>query len=69
VVNRPSLVVRAFELARSGRCRSVQDVKSQLRTERYGVGEIQAHLEGRLTTSQLKSAIADAVAARGPVAT
>jgi hypothetical protein len=53
----------------NGRCRSVQDVKSQLRTERYGVGEIQAHLEGRLTTSQLKSAIADAVAARGPVAT
>ncbi|WP_158266442.1 hypothetical protein [Allosphingosinicella deserti] len=64
-VDRPSLVVRAFELARSGRCRSVQDLKSQLRSERYGAGEIQAHLEGRLTVSQLKGAIADALANKG----
>lgn len=67
-MDRPSLVVRAFELARSGRCRSVQDLKSQLRSERYGAGEIQAHLEGRLTVSQLKTAIADAAANRQPPA-
>jgi hypothetical protein len=46
-------VARAFELARAGTCRSVEDIKRQLRTEGYS--SIPEHLSGPAIKKQLSS--------------
>jgi hypothetical protein len=46
-----STVARAFELAREGTCRSVDDVRKQLKLEGYGNAE--AHLAGSSIKKQL----------------
>jgi hypothetical protein len=63
-------VERAFEIARSGRCRSVREVRNALKREHYSVCEIEAHLSGTLTKRQLKALIANgapAMAENNPV--
>jgi hypothetical protein len=49
-------VERAFELARSGKYLSVDEVRRQLRTE--GSTDVQAHLGGSSIVKQLRQAIA-----------
>ena len=49
---------RAFELARSGRCASVADIKKQLKSEGYSITQI----TGRVLSKQLDALIK---AARG----
>jgi hypothetical protein len=49
---------RAFELARSGRCASVADIKKQLKSEGYSITQI----TGRVLSKQLDTLIK---AARG----
>jgi len=44
-------VVRAFELARSGACHSVEDIRRQLKSEGYS--SYQEHLSGKLIKKQL----------------
>lgn len=39
-----STVERAYQLARSGACRNVEDIRRRLTTERYE--SVQAHLSG-----------------------
>ncbi len=39
-----STIERAYELARSGTCRSVEDIRRKLSAERYE--SVQAHLSG-----------------------
>jgi hypothetical protein len=46
-----SQLERAFELARSGRCVTVADIKRKLREEGYQADQV----EGRLLFSQLNS--------------
>ncbi len=50
---RPNTVERAFELASSGACCSVEEIRDQLTREDYS--SVQAHLSGPLIKSQLKS--------------
>ena len=40
------LVERAFQLARSGACAGVKDIRLQLKGEGYTNGDIQNHLDG-----------------------
>ena len=54
------IVERAFEIARSGTCRTVREVRNALKREHYSVCEIEAHLSGTLTKRQLKALIAAA---------
>jgi hypothetical protein len=49
--SRISQLERAFELARSGRCATVADIKRKLREEGYQDDQV----EGRLLFSQLNS--------------
>ena len=46
---RKTALERAFELARSGRCLDISDVKKHLQSERYDVKQI----EGRALKKQL----------------
>ncbi len=50
----PSTLERAFELARSGSCRSVEDVRKRLVAEKYEL--VDAHLSGPLIRRQLRKA-------------
>ena len=50
-------VERAFELARSGECASMADIRSQLRRERRE--QVDLHLSGRLIRKQLRCALAE----------
>lgn len=50
--NRPTTLERAYELARSGACRSVSDIKQQLSAEGYD--RLQDALYGRTLTSDLR---------------
>jgi hypothetical protein len=52
------LMERAFEIARSGKCRTVREVRNALKKEQYSMCEIEAHLSGTLTKRQLKALIA-----------
>jgi hypothetical protein len=51
VENRLSQLERAFELAKSGRCTTVADIKRKLREEGY----LDDQVEGRLLFSQLNA--------------
>ena len=44
-------IARAFQLAREGKCQSVEDIRRQLRRERYQ--SIESHLSGALIKKQL----------------
>jgi len=46
-------IERAFELAKSGQCASVVEIKRRLRAEGYAAGQI----EGRQLHDQLRTAI------------
>jgi len=46
-------IERAFELAKSGQCVSVAEIKRRLRAEGYSAG----HIEGRQLHDQLRTAI------------
>jgi hypothetical protein len=54
------IIERAFELAREGRCTSVEDIRRTLSAEHYG--QVDAHMSGFQIRSQLKNLIR----ARGP---
>lgn len=43
---------RAFELARSGACASVSDIRQKLKAERFD--QVEAHLAGPAITRQLR---------------
>ena len=49
---------RAFELARSGSCASVNDIRRQLKAERYD--QVEAHLSGSSISRQLRALCAEA---------
>jgi hypothetical protein len=51
-------VERAFELARSGSCASVQDIRRQLKSE--GHDQVEAHLAGPSLGKQLRRHCEDA---------
>lgn len=51
-MNRPSTLERAFALARSGTCASVQEIRQQLRVERFD--QVDAHLVGPSIARQLR---------------
>jgi hypothetical protein len=53
-------VERAFALARSGTCQSVQDIKLQMRQEGYPASEIEPHLSGPSIRKQLVALMAEA---------
>ncbi|HEX8669273.1 MAG TPA: hypothetical protein VF727_12975 [Allosphingosinicella sp.] len=59
----PTTLERAFVLARSGRCASVQDIRVTLKKERFD--NVEAHLAGPSLARQLR-ALCDA--ARVPAA-
>jgi hypothetical protein len=46
-----STIERAFELARSGACKTILEIRSQLKRERYG--SVDSHLEGPVLRRQL----------------
>jgi len=48
-------VERAFELAQSGQCRTLTELKQRLRIEGYSNSE--AHLGGKLIKKQLRAAM------------
>lgn len=48
-------VERAFELAREGQCRSVDDIRRQLKAERFDA--VEGHLSGGTLRRQLVGAI------------
>lgn len=50
-MNSKTTVERAFELARSGKCRSVQQIRDQLSKERYPF--VREHLDGVAIRKQL----------------
>jgi hypothetical protein len=54
MVMAPLIFERAFELARSGSCRSVEDVRKRLVAEKYEL--VDAHLSGPLIRRQLRKA-------------
>lgn len=53
-----STLERAFQLARSGHCRSVDDVRQALRREGYDA--VHEHLNGTVINRQLTDLIAEA---------
>jgi len=55
-MSRPCQLERAFELARSGQCQSVDDIKKKLLYEGLGTEQI----DGPVLRRQLRDAIADA---------
>ena len=52
-------IERAFQLARSGECRTLDDLKRRLRRERCE--SVDFHLAGKLTKSQLTALMAGAL--------
>jgi hypothetical protein len=55
----PSTTIeRAFELARSGECRTLPELKHRLRRER--LESVDSHLAGKLTRTQLTELMARA---------
>lgn len=54
----PTTVERAFELARSGSCASVQDIRRRLKSE--GHDQVEAHLAGPSLGKQLRRLCEDA---------
>lgn len=58
MVNGKSTVERAFELAREGRCHSIDDIRRTLSREHYD--NVQAHLAGPMVARQMRALIDDA---------
>ncbi len=54
MVMAPLIFERAFQLARSGECRSVEEVRKRLVAEKYEM--VDAHLSGPLIRRQLRQA-------------
>ncbi len=52
-MERPSTIERAFELARSGSCRSVDEIRMRLKRDRFD--SVDAHLHGQTTVGQLRA--------------
>ncbi len=52
-MNQQTTLERAFALARSGSCASVNDIRQQLRAERFD--QVDAHLAGPSVSRQLRS--------------
>lgn len=59
--NRPSIIERAFQLAKSGRYATVGDIRKQLDREHYA--STASYVRGGALVSQLRSLIAAARAA------
>lgn len=53
---RMDIIQRAFELARSGECKSKEELEKRLRRE--GFSAVHGHLAGHRITSELRSAFA-----------
>jgi len=51
-------IERAFQLARSGECRTLDEIKRRLRRERFD--SVDFHLAGKLTKAQLTALMAAA---------
>ena len=52
------IIVRAFELARSGLYPTLGAVRSQMKLEGFPTNEVEPHLSGKLIQKQLREAIA-----------
>lgn len=61
MVSGVSTIERAFQLARTGACHSVEDIRQQLTNERYD--NVHGHLNGASIQRQLR----EALAARGVI--
>lgn len=62
----PSTLERAFDLARSGTCASVGDIRLALKRERYD--QVEAHLSGHSINRQLRALLAEARPSGAPPA-
>jgi hypothetical protein len=62
--NEPSTVERAFQLARSGQCHSVQEIALKLKRERYD--SVEAHLAGQSIRRDLRRLCTEARAVSTP---
>jgi hypothetical protein len=54
----PTTLERAFDLARSGTCATVNDIRQRLRAERFD--QVDAHLAGSAITRQLRDLCVEA---------
>ena len=63
-MNTPTTLERAFALARSGTCASVNDIRVRLKAERYD--NVDAHLSGAAITRQLRTLCTEAAPSRPP---
>jgi hypothetical protein len=61
-MNTPTTLERAFALARSGTCASVNDIRIRLKAERYD--NVDAHLAGHSIARQLRMLCAEAAPSR-----
>ena len=52
-MHRPTTIERAYELARSGTCESVNDIRAQLKRE--GHDAVEGHLSGPTIGRQLRT--------------
>lgn len=57
-MDRPSIIERSLELARSGKCRRVEDIRRRLKEE--GFSQVDEHLAGRSFKRQLLEVCAEA---------
>ncbi len=60
-----SVIERAYELARSGRCHNVAEVSSRLKQERYE--SVEAHLAGPSIRRELRRICSEASKSARPV--
>jgi hypothetical protein len=51
-MDRPTIIERAFELAQSGTCQSLDELRSQLKRERYE--SVDSHMAGPTLGRQLR---------------
>ena len=58
----PSIIERAFELARTGQCGSIDDIRKRLKAEQYS--QVDAHLAGAAVRRQLLDLCKEARAGR-----
>lgn len=54
-MNKPTVIERAFDVARSGRCKSIDEVRAIL--SREGHFNVDAHLSGGVLRKQLNALI------------
>lgn len=53
MMHRPTTIERAYELARTGPCVSVDEIRAQLKRERFE--SVDGHLHGSTITRQLRT--------------